>query len=96
METAWHQNVDVYTENTYRMTAAMELLASFLNDGSMHGVCGGANTPTADRYDTWEVAYNHYHNRKGIPLPNTLKLIVNQIRPYGIRESYGFLMLDLS
>eukprot|EP01035_Chromulina_nebulosa_P028980 gene28980-38338_t len=91
METAWHQGVDVYTENTDRITAALELLAGFLIDGSMHGVCGAAaNTPTSNRFDTWEVGYNHYHYRKGIPLPNTWKLITLQIRPYAVRSSVGW------
>ena len=78
-EIAWHQGVDVYGENQARYTAAMELLASQFLSGSMQGVCKN-DTPTGDRYDAWEVGYNHYHNRKGISLPNTQKLIKEQIR----------------
>ena len=87
METAWHQGVDIYAENTERITAALELMAGFFLDGSMHGVCGGANTPTADRYDCWEIGYNHYHNRRGIPLPNTWRLITQQVRRVMIRDA---------
>ncbi|MEI7865797.1 MAG: alginate lyase family protein [Chthoniobacterales bacterium] len=78
-EIAWHQGVDVYGENQERYTAAMELLATQFLSGTMQGVSRD-DTPTADRYDAWEVGYNHYHNRKGIALPNTEKLIKDQIR----------------
>lgn len=78
-EIAWHQGIDVYGENQARYTAAMELMATQLFSGSMRGVSND-DTPTADRYDAWEVGYNHYHHRKGISLPNTEKLIEEQIR----------------
>ncbi len=79
-EVAWHQGVDVYSGESARLTAAMELLASQLSSGEMQGTCAN-DTPTGDRYDTWEVGYNHYHNRQGLELPNTYQLIVTQIRP---------------
>ncbi len=79
-ETAWHQGVDVYTENQERYTAAMELMASQFLTGSMQGTCSN-DTPTPNRFDTWEVGYNHYYNRAGVSMPNTRKLIVEQIRP---------------
>lgn len=78
-EIAWHQGVDVYGENQERYTDAMELLASQFLSGSMKGVSDN-DTPTTDRYDAWEIGYNHYHNRKGISLPNTESLIEEQIR----------------
>jgi hypothetical protein len=78
-EIAWHQGVDVYGENQQRYTAAMELLAGQFLSGSMKGLCKD-DTPTSNRYDAWEIGYNHYHNRRGIALPNTAKLIVEQIR----------------
>ena len=62
----------------------MELLALQLLTGSMHGVCSN-DVPTADRYNTWEVGYHHYHSRAVIDLPNTLKLILEQIRPRASR-----------
>jgi hypothetical protein len=79
-EVAWHQGVDVYTENQARYTAAMELMAAQFLTGSMQGICSN-NAPTNERYDTWEVGYNHYHNRAGVALPNTHALIEKQIRP---------------
>lgn len=78
-EIAWHQGVDVYAENQERYTAAMELMASQFLSGSMQGICKN-DTPTADRYDAWEVGYNHYHNRMDISLPKTKALIEEQIR----------------
>ena len=83
-EVAWHQGVDVYTENQKRYTAAMELMAAQFLYGSMLGVCS-QDTPATERYNTWEVGYNHYHNRAGVALPNTRKLIVEEIRPRASR-----------
>ncbi len=43
------------------------------------GTC--ANNVTTDLiFDTWKVGYNHYHNRKGISLPNTEKLIIEMMK----------------
>jgi hypothetical protein len=87
-EVAWHQGVDVYSENQNRYTAAMELLATQLLSGSMQGVCTN-DTATADRYDTWEVGYHHYHNRAGVEMPSTRKLIMEQIRPQASRTDWN-------
>jgi len=80
--------VDVYSENRERYTAAMELLATQLLTGSMQGVCRN-DIPTPDRFDTWEVGYNHYHNRAGLALPNTRRLISEQIRPRASRTDWN-------
>ncbi len=87
-ETAWHQGVDVYAENQQRFTAAMELLATQLLTGSMQGLCAH-DSATSDRYDTWEIGYHHYHHRCGLALPNTRKLIVEQIRPQASRTDWN-------
>jgi hypothetical protein len=76
-EVAWNQCVDLYTAETARFTAALELLANELVTNSYTDVCGTACSPTADRYDIFEIGYNHYHNRMGIALPNTLQQITN-------------------
>lgn len=94
-EVAWHQGVDVYTENQERYTSAMELMAGQLLTGSMQGMCGD-NTASPDRYNTWEVGYNHYHNRVGIMLPNTRKLIVEQIRPKAPRAVWNLVYETLT
>lgn len=77
-EVAWNQGVDVYTENTERYTAALELMAIQILSGKM-GTCAN-NTTTTSLFNTWEVGYNHYHNRKGISLPNTLSLLTTRVR----------------
>ena len=87
-EVAWHQGIDVYAENSLRYTTAMELLAKQFLAGSMLGVCTN-DIPTADRFDTWEIGYNHYHNRVGMTLPNTEKLITEQIRPMASRSDWN-------
>ena len=87
-EVAWHQGVDVYTENQARYTAAMELLSKQFLTGSMMGVCSN-DIPDAERYDTWEVGYNHYHRRAGVTLPNTQRLIAEQIRTGSIRAIWN-------
>ena len=87
-EVAWHQGVDVYTENQARFTAAMELLAAQFLAGSMLGV-SGKDLPDFERYNTWEVGYNHYHNRVGVALPNTQRLIAEQIRTGSIRDIWN-------
>jgi len=81
-EVAWNQGVDVYTENTKRYTATMELIATQILTGLMQGTCVN-NKTTVEYIDTWEIGYNHYHNRKGIVLPNTEKLIKDKIRSQG-------------
>jgi hypothetical protein len=87
-EVAWHQGVDVYTENQARFTAAMELLASQFLAGSMLGV-SAKDLPDFERYNTWEVGYNHYHGRVGVALPNTRRLITEQIRTESIRAIWN-------
>jgi hypothetical protein len=87
-ETAWHQGVDVYSENQERYTAAIELLAMQFLTGSMQGVSSN-DVPSSSRFNTWEVGYNHYHNRAGVALPNTRKLILEQIRPRGSRADWN-------
>ncbi len=84
-ETAWHQGVDVYTENQTRFTAAMELLAAQFLTGSMQGVSSN-DRPETGRCDTWEIGFHHYHNRGGVALPNTRRLIDEQIRPHAPRS----------
>lgn len=81
-EVAWNQGIDVYTENTKRYTATMELIATQILTGLMQGTCAN-NKTTVEYIDTWEIGYNHYHNRMGVEMPNTEKLIKNFIRLKG-------------
>lgn len=77
-EVAWNQGVDVYTPNQARYTAAMELLASQLVSGKVE-TCRDT-IATSTRLSGWETGYRHYHQRAGMELPNTRKLIMQQIR----------------
>jgi hypothetical protein len=87
-EVAWHQGIDVYSEVQERYTAAMELLAKQFLTGSMQGVSSN-DTPTEQRFNTWEVGYSHYHHRAGVALPYTRRLIVEQIRPRASRTDWN-------
>lgn len=79
METAWHQGVDVYSTYQTRMVAAMELMGLQSSTGDMQGTCTN-NVASTDVYDTWEIGYNHYHARKNIAMPNTWKMISENVR----------------
>ncbi len=87
-EVAWHQGVDLYTPQTARYTAAMELLATQLLTGDMQGTCSKAAT-TTDLYDTWEIGYNHFHNRKKLALPKTDELIRTKVRVSAPRTNWN-------
>ncbi len=82
-EIAWNQGVDVYAGQAGRYTAAMELIARQLLTGDMQGVCAN---PVATRVilETFEIGFNHYHNRMGIPLPHTRRLIAERVRTQGV------------
>ncbi|PKI17063.1 alginate lyase family protein [Colwellia sp. 12G3] len=86
-EVAWNQGVDVYSENQLRYTEAMELMAKQLLSNDFF-TC--QNTQASKNYfNTWEIGFNHYHNRQGIQLPYTQKLIINKIRPNSMRTSWN-------
>ena len=79
-EVAWNQGVDVYTENSDRYTSVMELIALQILTGEMQGTCSD-NATTVEYIGTWEVGFNHYHNRMEIDMPYTEQLILEKIRP---------------
>jgi hypothetical protein len=81
-EIAWNQGVDVYTPETKRYTAALELMSRQLLTGDMQGTCGD-EVATKNIFSTFEVGFNHYHHRMGLPLPFTEKLIAERVRPCG-------------
>jgi hypothetical protein len=94
-EVAWNQGVDLYTADAARYTAALELLATQLLSGTMQGTCAN-DVASADRFDTWEVAYNHYHHRQGLALPKTAELIMTQIRPSASRADWNLVYETLT
>ncbi|HEY2511489.1 MAG TPA: alginate lyase family protein [Polyangiaceae bacterium] len=89
-ETARIQGLDLYGEQSARIVAGLELEASYLN-GAMTpdpGCVTSKGVPTAfstfvngaKPTQMWEIAYNHYANRAGTPLPQTLQ-VVQRVRP---------------
>ena len=78
-EIAWNQGVDVYGENQERYIAALELLSIQLTSGQMQNTCAD-NVTTLDLFNTFEVGYNHYHNRMKLDLPNTWSLLTTRVR----------------
>lgn len=89
-ETARIQGIDLYGEEASRIVAGLELEASYLN-GSLtpdpgcvtsKGVATAFSTFVNGAKPTqmWEIAYNQYANRAGMPLPQTLQ-VVQRVRP---------------
>lgn len=73
-EIAWHQGVDVYAREEERYVAVLELMALQLTSGNMQGTCED-NVTSTSRFNTFEIGYNHYHNRMGLDLPETAKVL---------------------
>ncbi|MGB8705232.1 MAG: alginate lyase family protein, partial [Gillisia sp.] len=78
-ETARQQGVNLYGEEAKRMMAAMEFEAQYLPPN---------NKPAPENLkfsllNTWEIAFNHFHNREGYELPYMSKVIPLN-RPTGV------------
>ncbi len=77
-ETARQQGVDLYGEQAKRIMAAMEFEARHLppnNEPAPKGLTFGLQ-------QTWEIAYNEYHDRLGNGLPK-MTAVLPGIRPTG-------------
>jgi hypothetical protein len=84
-ETARQQGVDLYAEQAKRIMAALEYQAQFLPPN---------NTPPPANlafhtHPTWEIAYNHYHNRLGYNLPK-MAAVLPTIRPTGVNHQMAW------
>jgi hypothetical protein len=78
-EAAFQQGVDLYAEQSDRLRAAMEFHADYLlGTPAPSWLCGGTLMLTVR--PTWEIGYNHFHDRLGLALPHTQKLIETKIR----------------
>jgi len=53
-----------------------------VQSGNMQGTCSN-NSTTNSLFNTWEVGYNHYHNRMGLFLPETERLLKKKVRNNG-------------
>jgi hypothetical protein len=72
-ETALIQGIDLYGEQSRRIRAGLEYNTRIQNGWSGDGICGGSITRNMS--ETFEVGYNHYVNRRGASMPNTLAFI---------------------
>ena len=80
-ETARQQGLDLYAEQGARIVAAMEYQAQFLPPN-------GAKPPENlefNMHPTWEIAYNHFHNRLGQALPK-MSAVIPANRPTGVNH----------
>jgi hypothetical protein len=79
-ETARIQGVDLYGEQSSRITAGYEFHANYLNGASVPAwLCGGSLTAVTPD-PMWEIGYNEYSDRDGVSMPNTTTLLA-RIRP---------------
>ncbi len=82
-EIAWHQGIDLYSMQSKRMTVYMEFDAGLrLGEPIPAGLNVGQAQATAI-FPTFEIAYDHFHNRMGLDLPKTRELIDKVIRRMG-------------
>jgi hypothetical protein len=82
-ETAYQQGVDLYSEQSERLRAAMEFHADYLlGKAAPSWLCGGTLS-RSDVLPTWEIGYNHFHDRGGMELPLTRMLIETKVRSTG-------------
>jgi hypothetical protein len=89
-ETAHIQGVDLYGEEKDRIVAAFEFAAKYLNGAPVPTwLCPGSGLKVTARGFNYEIGYNHYANRLGIPMPNTQALLA-KIRPTGIDHHMVF------
>lgn len=81
-ETALHQGVDLYAEEGRRLRAGLEFHATYINGGPVPPwLCGGRVKLSTLPF--WEIAFNHFVTRLGMPLPQTKMLIDTKVRPSG-------------
>ncbi len=80
-ETARQQGIDLYAEQGKRIVAALEYQAQYLPPNT-------AKPPEKLEFNlhpTWEIAYNHFHDRLGLSLPKMAAVIPTN-RPTGVNH----------
>jgi hypothetical protein len=80
-ETARQQGVDLYAEQGKRIVAALEFQAQYLPPNN-------ATPPESLEFHlhpTWEIAYNHFHDRLGYSLPK-MAAVLPANRPTGVNH----------
>jgi hypothetical protein len=84
-ETARQQGLDLYGEQAKRIMAALEFQAQYLppNNTQPPANLSFHTSPT------WEIAYNHFHNRLGFNLPK-MAAVLPIIRPTGVNHQMAW------
>jgi hypothetical protein len=80
-ETARQQGIDLYGEQAKRIMAALEFQSQYLPPNS-------AQPPENLEFNvhpTWEIAYNHFHDRLGFALPR-MAAVLPAIRLTGVNH----------
>src|SRR5262249_51520961 len=96
-EMAWKQGDDLYSYDNNRFLAGCEYVAkynlgedvpfkAYTFDKGVQKV--QSDTARGDLRPVWELVYNHYVKRKGLPAPWTTKM-AEKVRPEGGGGNYG-------
>jgi hypothetical protein len=80
-ETARQQGLDLYAEQRKRIVSALEYQAQFLPPNS----APAPENLEFNIHPTWEIAYNHFHDRLGQTLPK-MAAVLPGIRPTGVNH----------
>uniref|UniRef100_Q022Y2 Secreted protein n=1 Tax=Solibacter usitatus (strain Ellin6076) TaxID=234267 RepID=Q022Y2_SOLUE len=80
-ETAYQQGVDLYAEQGKRIMAAMEFQAQYLAPNNVKP----PENLEFNLHPTWEIAYNHFHDRLGKQLPKMAAVLPTN-RPTGVNH----------
>ena len=80
-ETARQQGLDLYAEQDKRIMAALEFQAQYLPPNNAKP----AENLEFNLHPTWEIAYNHFHDRLGISLPK-IAAVIPRNRPTGVNH----------
>ena len=78
-ETAHIQGVDLYGEQKTRLVAGLEYNTAIMNSRVYPtDICKGAVSPLQAivTFPTYSIGYNHYANRSGVSMPNTLQTVL--------------------
>ena len=84
-ETARQQGLDLYAEEGKRIMAALEFQAQYLPPNNAKPPANLA----FNLHPTWEIAYNHFHNRLGISLPK-MGAVLPGNRPTGVNHNMAW------
>jgi hypothetical protein len=104
-EIAWHQGVDLYGCEANRLLVGTEWHAPFVlgqtqgwpkrftSPEKKYQSRSSSSKPVHGAGGVWpfyEMVYNHYHNRKRLPAPNTGRVLLSGHRPEGWERTGGW------